>query len=86
MIVFCSIYYNNLFWFNIQLAKKSCRWQIFIFMQSVTFLFQSFLNFDAQIKCPQNRYTDLKSALDQALVNLCPLFRGIPGSLKSFRM
>ena len=67
MIVFCSIYYDNLFWFNIQLAKKSCRWQIFIFMQNVTFLFLSFLNLGAQISCPQNRYTDLKSALDQPL-------------------
>ena len=27
MIVFCSVYCINVFWFNIQLAKKSYRWQ-----------------------------------------------------------
>ena len=76
MIVFCPIYYNNLFWFNIRLAKKSCRWQIFTFMQNVTFLFLSFLNLGAQIRCLQNRYTNLKSAVDQPLMLLrllkCP--------------
>ena len=36
---FCSIYYDNVFWFNIQLAKKSYRLQFFIFMQNVNFSF-----------------------------------------------
>ena len=36
-------------------------------MQTLDFLFLPFLNLGAQIKCLQNRYTDLKSALDQLL-------------------
>ena len=102
MIVFCSIYCVNVFWFNIQPAKKSYKWQFFISMQNVvtfsffTFFFFflllslalwrfsmdgvqlsqgyraktrqfTFLNLGAQIRCSQNRYTDLKSALDQPL-------------------
>ena len=50
-----------MFWFNIQLAKKTYRWQ-FLFLCKTFFL--RFLNMRAQISCPQNRYTDLKSALD----------------------
>ena len=40
---------------------------VFIFMQNVSFFFLTFLNLGAKIRCPQNRYTDLKSALDQPL-------------------
>ena len=40
----------------------------FYFLQNVTFLFLSFLNLGAQIRCTLNRYTDLKSALDQPLL------------------
>ena len=36
MIVLCSIYSVSVFWFNIQPAKKSYRWQFFISMQNVT--------------------------------------------------
>ena len=64
-MTFCSIYCVNVFWFNIQLAKKSYRWQFFIFMQNISFFPPPFLILGAQIRCLQNRYTDLKSALDQ---------------------
>ena len=40
----------------------------FLFLcKTVVFLFLPFLNLGDQISCPQNRYTDLKSALDQPL-------------------
>ena len=35
--------------------------------KTLVFIFLPFLNLGAQIRCPQNRYTDLKSALDQPL-------------------
>ena len=34
----------------------------------LVFCFLPFLNLDDQIRCPQNRYTDLKSDLDQPLI------------------
>ena len=34
--IFCSIYCVNMFWFNIQLAKKSYRRQFFIFIKKVS--------------------------------------------------
>ena len=40
-------------------------------MQNV-FLFPPVLNLGAQVRCPKNRYTDLKSALDQPLKMLIP--------------
>ena len=52
-------------WCNIRLAKKSYKWEFFIFMQN--FSFRPFLNLGAQITCPQNWCTNLKSALDQPL-------------------
>ena len=45
MIVFCSIYWANIFWFNIQFTKKSCRLQFFIFMQNVSFCISTFVEF-----------------------------------------
>ena len=33
------------FWFNIELARKSYRWQFFIFMENVSFSFSTFLVF-----------------------------------------
>ena len=36
-------------------------------MQKIVFLFVPFLNLGAQIRCPKNWYTNLKSALDQHL-------------------
>ena len=45
MIVFCSIYWANIFWFNIQPTKKSCRLQFFIFMQNVSFCISTFFEF-----------------------------------------
>ena len=65
MIDFCSVYCVNVFWFNIQLAKQSYRRQFLFLCKTLAFLFLPFLNLGAQIRCPQNRYTDLKSALDQ---------------------
>ena len=38
------------------------------------FLFLPFLNLGAQIRCPQNRYTDLKLALDQPLTALASIY------------
>ena len=41
----------------------------FLFLcKTVAFLFLPYLNLGTQIRCPQNQYTDLKSALDQLLV------------------
>ena len=40
---------------------------LFYFYATLAFIFLPFLNLGAQIKCLQNRYTDLKSALDQLL-------------------
>ena len=57
-----------MFWFNIHLAKKNCRWQFLC--QTRVFLFMLFVNLGAQIRCPHNRYTDFKSALDQPQVLL----------------
>ena len=40
----------------------------FLFLcETLVFLFLTFLNLGAQMRCLQNRYTDLKSALDQPL-------------------
>ena len=39
-------YCVNVFWFNIQLAKKSYRWQFFILTQNVSFSFSTFLEFE----------------------------------------
>ena len=60
--LFCLLSYCLLFRFNIQLAKKRYRWQFFIFKGTV-FLFLPFLNLGAQIRCPKNRYNDIKSDL-----------------------
>ena len=35
--------------------------------KTLVFLFLPFLNLDAEIRCPPNWYTNLKSALDQPL-------------------
>ena len=58
------LYYVNVFWFNIKLLKRVT--DDFFYAKKV-FLFLPFLNLGTQIRCPQNRYTDLKSALDQPL-------------------
>ena len=68
MIDFCSIYYIKVFWFNIQLAKQIYRWQFLFLCKTLVFLFLPFLNLGTQIRGPQNRYTNLKSALDQPLL------------------
>ena len=59
------LYYVNVFWFNIKLLKRVT--DDFFYAKKV-FLFLPFLNLGTQIRCPQNRYTDLKSALDQPLI------------------
>ena len=42
----------------------------FLFLcKALVFLFLPFLNLGTQIRCPQNWYTGLKSALDQLLYN-----------------
>ena len=58
-----------MFWFNIPLAKKNCRWQFFILMQNASF-FMLFVNLGVQIRCPQSRYTDFISVRDQPQVLL----------------
>ena len=62
---FCSVYYVNVFWINIQLAKKSNWCQFVIFYKM--FFFLSFLNLGTLIRCPKKCCTDLKSALDKSL-------------------
>ena len=63
---FCFIYCVNVFWFNIQLAKE-LKMAVFSFYAKLCFSFLPFLNLGAQISCPENPYTDLKSPLDQPL-------------------
>ena len=76
MIVFCNIYFVNMFWFNIKISKKSYRWQFFLLScKTLVFLVLSFLSLVTKIRCPKNRYTDLKSALDQPLISSNILFR-----------
>ena len=70
MIFFSSIYCVNVFWFNVQLAKKSYRWVLLFLCRKLVFRFLPFLNLEAQIRCPQNQYTDFKSALDQPMTCL----------------
>ena len=68
MIDFCYIYCIKVFWFNIQLAKQIYRRQFLFLCKTLVSLFLPFLNLGTQIRCPQNRYTNLKSALDQHLL------------------
>ena len=61
MIVLWNIYYVDMFKFNIKISKKSYRWQFFLFScKTLVFLFLSFLSLVTKIRCPKNRYTDLK--------------------------
>ena len=46
----------NMFWFNIQLAKKRTGGSLFL-RKKLVFIFLPLLNLDAPIRCPQNRYT-----------------------------
>ena len=48
---------------------NSYRWQFLFLCKTLVFLFLPFLNLGTQIRCPQNWYTNLKSALDQPLLN-----------------
>ena len=65
---FCSICCGNVFWFNIQLAKKRVTDGRFLFScKTLVFVVATFLNFGAKMRCPQNRYTDLKSVVFQSL-------------------
>ena len=48
-----QIYCVNLFQFNIQLAKKGYRWQLFIFMENVFFSFPTFLEFRPKLGVPR---------------------------------
>ena len=41
----------------------------FILCKTLVFLFPTFLNLDIQIRCPHNRLSNLKSALDQPLID-----------------
>ena len=49
----------------LDLLKRVTDFSSFIFIQKVVFVFPLFFNFGAQIRCPQNRYTDFRSALDE---------------------
>ena len=70
--VFCFIY-CVVFGFDIQLTKKSYRWQFLFLCKTMVFPFLPFLNFGDQIRCSPNWFTDRKSALDQPL----PSFAGL---------
>ena len=70
--VFCFIY-CVVFRFDIQLTKKSYRWQFLFLCKTLVFPFLPFLNFGDQIRCSPNWFTDCKSALDQPL----PSFAGL---------
>ena len=61
--IFFSIYCINV------LTDGYNRWQFFIFMHKVAFLFLPFFNFGTQITCSQNWNADLKSTLDQPLID-----------------
>ena len=51
----------------------------FLFLcKTLVFLFLPFLNLGVQIRSPQNRYTDLKSALDQPHSSYCFSVDGFP--------
>ena len=79
MIIFCSIYRVNMFWFNIQLALFS-----FLFLWKTLVL-------GTQIRCPQSWYSDPKSALYQPLIwfafkrGNCMLARDQYGFLAAFQ-
>ena len=49
------------------LLKRVTEGSFLFLCKKLVFFFLTFLNLGAQIRCPQNRYTDLKSALDQPL-------------------
>ena len=49
------------------LLKRVRKGSFWFLCKKLVFLFLP-LNLDAQIRCPQNQYTDLKSALDQPLI------------------
>ena len=49
------------------LLKRVTEGSFLFLCKKFVFLFLPFLNLGTQIKCPQNCYTDLKSALDQPL-------------------
>ena len=52
---------------NVSLLKRVADCSFLFLCKKLAFLFLPFLNLVAQIRCPQNQYTDLKSALDQPL-------------------
>ena len=52
LMIFCSVYCINVFWFNIQLAKKELQMAIFI-CKTLVFVFLPFLNLRAQINVPK---------------------------------
>ena len=50
------------------LLKRVTEGSFLFLCKKLVFFFLTFLNLGAQIRCPQNQYTDLKSALDQPLI------------------
>ena len=68
MIASCSIYCVYVFYSIINLLERFTDGHFLFLCKTVVLLFVLFLNLSAQIRFPQNRYTDLKSALDQLLV------------------
>ena len=68
MIAFCSIYCIKVFWFNIQLAKKNYIQIVLFYFYAKRFcfcFFPLFLNLGPQIRRPQIRYIEFKSAPDR---------------------
>ena len=63
MIVFGSMCCFDMFWFIIQLAKRSYRCLVFLFLP--------LLNLVAQVRCAQNRYKNFKSALHHQPLRCC---------------
>ena len=46
------------------LLKRVTEGSFLFLCKKLVFIFLTFLNLGAQIRCPQNRYSDLKSTLD----------------------
>ena len=69
MIVFCFIYSVNLYSiFN--MLKRVTDGSFLFLCKMLFFVFLPFLNLGTKIRCPQDRHTNVKSALDQPLVQV----------------
>ena len=63
LVLLIMLMYSN----SIFSLLKRVTYESFLFSCKTLVIFLPFLNLDAQIRCAQNQYTDLKLALDQPL-------------------